>query len=102
MNAWALPSLLVMLVPSAAAAEVVTLICTTQYGYSHILDVDYANQTVCDLPSPAKPPCSLEPAQISERYISFDRGITIDRVTGIVRWFDGSTGTCKRAEKQQF
>lgn len=105
MKAWVLPSLVAMGVPSAAAAQVVTLICTTQSGYTETVDVDYANQTACILPSFGKPPCALSRAQISERYISFNGSshpITIDRITGIVSWADGSPGTCKRVEEQKF
>ena len=79
-----------------ARAEVVTLVCSTPHGYSITLDVDVVNRTVCDLASGVKPPCSLERAQITERYVKFGDN-TLDRSTGIIRWASGSTGACRRA-----
>lgn len=91
--------LLAVAVP--ARAEVVTLVCSTNYGYTETLDVDFTNQTVCDLPSFGKPPCVRSDAQITDRYIVFNgrNQITLDRTTGVVRWADGSPGTCQRAAK---
>lgn len=86
-------------IPALAEAEVVTLVCTTSKGYTETLDVDLNNQTVCFMPSFARPPCARSPAQISNRYVVFNgaQSITLDRETGIIRWIDGSTGTCRRS-----
>jgi hypothetical protein len=92
-------ALLALAVP--ARAEVATLLCSTNASYSEILDIDLANETVCELPSFAKPPCFRSQATITDRYIVFNGRdpITLDRRTGIIRWADGSTGACQRANK---
>ncbi|MDE2165314.1 MAG: hypothetical protein KGJ66_03115 [Alphaproteobacteria bacterium] len=88
-------------IAAPARAEVVTLICRTN---SEIvtLTIDFANQTVCSLEEPVQaPPCSVWPSKwtkITDRFITFGSNV-LDRVTGIIRLADRSTGTCQRAGK---
>jgi hypothetical protein len=85
-----------------AHAEVVTLICTcnidgVECGPTATVDVDFQAKTVCFIWSVATPPCLLYPAQIADRYITFN-GNVLDRQTGNIKWLTGS-GKCQKSGK---
>jgi hypothetical protein len=92
-----------------AQADTVTLTCLAdEVGVTVTIDIDLAARTVCTNGILWAAQCI--PARISDRHVVFipggqrdDRGrpvqlpITIDRRTQMIRWADGSNGTCQRA-----
>jgi len=102
---WVVATALALLPAVAWSQQNITLVC--QYGsVAATIDVDYANSHVCS--HWTAPSCVVWPARISDRYISWSEScsncppIVIDRVTSMIKWIDGTQGTCTPASKPKF
>ncbi|MDE2165309.1 MAG: hypothetical protein KGJ66_03090 [Alphaproteobacteria bacterium] len=85
-----------------ARAETVTLVCRNPRNPQPlIVTVDFAKHTAC-ITVPGATGCPLsgfapEPATITDRTITLDADLRIDRITGTLADADGAIGTCKPA-----
>lgn len=102
---WILPALaaaLALVVAATARAEVVTLVCrNSRNPQPLIVTVDFSSHTAC-ITVPGATGCPLsgfapEPATITDRTITLDADLRIDRITGTLADADGAIGTCKPA-----
>src|SRR5262245_28275899 len=86
---------LVLCLTAAARAEISSLACSADEG-TYVFNIDLNRKIACFNRPGYAPVCTPNhPFTISDRYIMFYGGISVDRRTGRVLWPAGPPGVCQ-------